>query len=128
MNRPTGRLLLLCVLLCVWEPANLALSASSDFGELATASLGALIFLLFRVCVAGVGVAAGLAMWNRRFHALPLAKTALSLSAAAAVVRLAWFPGNVPPGLRLPIALLFLAYNAAWYTYLVTLRGEKWTA
>jgi hypothetical protein len=49
-----------------------------------------------------------------------LAKVALSLSAVLAVVRFGWFPGNTPPGLRLPTALVIIGYNAAWFAYLVT--------
>jgi hypothetical protein len=124
--RPTGRLLLLCVLLCVWEPANLALSASGDLAAMTTDSVVRSVFLVFRVLVASVGVAAGMALWNDRDHAFTLAKTALTLSAAAAVVRFAWFPGNTPPGLRLPYALVFIGYNAAWFLYLtLTARRSK---
>ena len=122
MPRPTGRLLLLAALLCVWEPLNLAFAASSDVAELATDSAGRTAFLVFRVLVAGVGVAAGLALWNDRPHGVPLAKAALILAAVAALIRFTWFPGNTPPGLRLPYALLFLGYNAAWFAYLLTQR------
>ena len=120
MARPTGHLLLLCALLCVWEPVNLAWSVSGNITALATGSLARTVFLGFRVFVASIGLAAGLAIWRGHFHAFAFAKVALASSAIAAVVRFAWFPGNVPPGLRLPYALLFIGYNAAWYAYLVT--------
>ena len=120
MPRPTGHLLLLCALLCIWEPVNLALAVSSNLGELATDSIGRTAFLVFRVLVAGAGVAAGVALWHRRPHAVSLAKVALSLSAISAVIRFTWFPGNTPPGLRLPTALVFIGYNAAWFAYLMT--------
>jgi hypothetical protein len=118
--RPTGHLLLLCALLCVWEPVNLALSASRDVGELATDSIGRTVFLGFRLLVAGTGIGAGMALWHRQPHAVALAKAALTLSAISAVIRFGWFPGNTPPGMRLPTALVLIGYNAAWFAYLVT--------
>jgi hypothetical protein len=123
MRRPTGWLFTLCVLLCFWEPANLALSASADIGAIVVGRAGHPLFLVLRLLVAAVGIAAGLAIWNRRARAPALAKIALALSASTAVVRYGWFPGNVPPGMRLPLALLFVGYNAAWFLYLV-----RWSA
>jgi len=117
---PRGHLLLLCVLLCVWEPVNLALAASGDLGELATNSIGRTVFLAFRLLVAASGIAAGIALWHQRPHAVTLAKAALTLSAVSAVIRFGWFPGNTPPGMRLPTALVFIGYNAAWFAFLVT--------
>ena len=122
-RRPTGRMLLLCVLLCVWEPANLALSASGDLAALTTDTVVRSAFLVFRVLVASVGVAAGVALWNDRDHAFGLAKSALVLSAVLAVIRFSWYPGNTPPGLRLPYALVFIGYNGAWFLYL-TVTGR----
>jgi len=85
------------------------------------------MFLIFQVLVGGVGVAAGIAIWSRQMHGLALAKIALGLSAATAFIRFVWFPGNVPPGLRLPLGVLFIAYNAAWYAYLVFSRKARMT-
>lgn len=121
--RPTGWLLLLCLLLCVWEPLTLALSASAGISAITAGQTERGAFLAFRILVAGIGVAAGIAIWNGRPHAVALAKIALGLSAAGAVIRFVWFPGNVPPGLRLPLALLSVAFNAAWYGYLTRLRA-----
>ena len=118
-RRPSGWLLILCVMLCIWEPLTLALAASAELGAVTLGHIERPAFLTFRVFVAGVGVAAGVAIWNRQMHAFTLAQAALALSAAAAVIRLTWFPGNVPPGLRLPFALVLVGYNAVWYAYLV---------
>jgi len=122
MPRPTGRLLLLAVLLCAWEPLSLAFAASSDVAELVTDSAVRTAFLVFRLIVAAVGVAAGLALWNDRPHGLSLAKAALVLAALAALVRFVWFPGNTPPDLRLPYAAVLLGYNAAWFAYLLAIE------
>ena len=113
MPRPTGRLLLLAVLLCAWEPLSLASAASSDVAELVTDSAVRTVFLAFRLIVAAVGV---------RLHGLSLAKAALVLAALAAIVRFVWFPGNTPPGLRLPYATVLIGYNAAWFVYLLTIK------
>lgn len=123
--RPSGHLLLLCALLCVWEPVSLALSASRNLGELATDSIGRTAFLVFRLLVAASGIAAGVALWHRRPHAVRLAKVALALAAISGVIRYTWFPGNTPPGLRLPTALVLVGYNAAWFAYLTTSTQTK---
>ena len=116
-GRPAGWLLILCVMLCLWEPLGVALAVSAEMSGVTLGHVERAAFLAFRVLVAGVGVAAGIAIWNRQPHALTLAKIALPLSAATVIIRLGWFPGNVPPGLRLPRALLLVGYNAAWYAY-----------
>ena len=123
--RPTGWLLVLCLLLSVWEPLNLALSASSSIDAITLGQPGRTAFLAFRIVVAGIGVAAGIAIWHGRAHGLMLAKTTLGLSAASSIIRYAWFPGNVPPNSRLPLALLLVGVNAAWYAYLVRSRKVK---
>ena len=128
MPRPTGWLLILCLVLCVWEPLNLALSASSGINPITLGQTGRAVFLAFRIVVAGIGVAAGIAIWNGRSHGLTLAKTAFGLSAASALIQYAWFPGNVPPDLRLPLALLFVAINAAWYAYVSRIRSAPGAA
>jgi hypothetical protein len=127
MQRPTGWLLILCWLLCIWDPLNLAWSASSSLATLPIDRLGRLVFLILEVLVAGVGVAAGIAIWSRQMHGLVLAKIALGLSAATALIRFVWFPGNVPPDLRVPLGVFFVAYNAAWYAYLIFSREAKLT-
>ena len=107
-----------CALLCVWEPSTLPCLRR---GTLATATVhGRTVFLGFRLLVAGTGIGAGMALWHRQPHAVALAKAALTLSAISAVIRFGWFPGNTPPGMRLPTALVLIGYNAAWFAYLVT--------
>jgi hypothetical protein len=116
--RPTGWLLVLCVLLCVWEPATLALSASADIGAMVTGGTGHPLFLIARLLVASFGIAAGRAIWDQRPRAVTMAKVAVALSAGIAIVTFRRFPGNVPPGMRLPLAVLVVSYNGAWFAYL----------
>jgi hypothetical protein len=111
--------------LCVWEPLNLALSASSSIDAITLGRPGRAAFLAFRILVAGIGVAAGIAIWSGRAHGLTLAKTTLGLSGACAIIRYTWFPGNVPPDLRLPLALLLVGIDAAWWVYLIRSRQAQ---
>ena len=127
MPRPTGRLLLLAVLLCLVEPLGVAQSVAGDLGELAADPAYA-AFLVGRVLVASVSVAAGLALWQGRDHAFRFTKVALAVTALAALIRFTWFPGNVPPGLRLAYALVLVGYNAAWYAYVVVRERQRATS
>ncbi len=83
-----GWLLVLVLLLTVWNPANLALRAAASVSNLDARSTLSLIFLAVRLALAGIGVAAGLALWLRRPGAVWLAKLALVLFALEAIVRL----------------------------------------
>ena len=87
----------------------------------------ATLFLVLRVVLTGVGVAAGLALWQQRPGAVRLAKMALVLLSLESAVRVA--VGAVlstpPPGTRLPLALLVIAHNAAWYLYLQRSRRVR---
>jgi hypothetical protein len=72
-----GWLLFLCLLLTFWNPAALAFVAASRVGNSSTTSFVALVLLGIRLGVTGVGVAAGLALWNKRAGAVTLAKASL---------------------------------------------------
>jgi hypothetical protein len=113
-----GWLLLLALLLTVWEPLNLGLVASAVLPRI-TDRPAALLVLGARLLATAVGLAAGVALFRRRPHAIRLTTIALVLSSATALLMLArWFPANRPPGTRVPLILLTLVYNAAWLWYL----------
>ena len=81
----------------------------------------ALTFVLgFRLLIVGVGIAAGLALWNQRPGALALARVAVALSIMGLIVTSITrsIPDNRPPGTALPITVALIAYNAAWFMYL----------
>ena len=115
-----GWLLLLCAVLAVVNPATLAVVAASRVGGSVPPSTLVLTLLVVRLVVTGVGVAAGMALWHKRAGAVQLAKASLVLSSLETVGRLSTRVGfsEAPPGLRLPLAIAVILYNAAWYLYL----------
>jgi hypothetical protein len=80
-----------------------------------------------RLALAGIGVAAGLALWLRRPGAVWLAKLALVLFALEAIIRLSTRVdlSSAPPGSRLPTALFVILHNGAWFLYLQTSRRVR---
>lgn len=110
----------LIFILTIWNPAMLALQASSIVWNIGARSTMSLVFLAARLAITSVGIAAGLALWMRHAGAVPLAKLALMLFGIEAVVRLSSRVdlGSAPPGTRLPLALFIIVHNAAWYLYL----------
>ena len=115
-----GWLILLILLLTIWNPATLALRAASAVANVASQSTVSLTFLGARLIITSIGVAAGIALWRRRTGAVSLAKVALVLFAIEATARLSTRVdlSTAPPGTRLPIALIVILHNAAWYLYL----------
>ncbi len=116
----TGWLFLLCLILTVWNPASLALRLASSVVNLSSTSTLTLLFLAARLVITSIGVAAGISLVMRRPWAVQLTKMALILFGAEAVVRLSTRVGlsEAPPGTRLPLAIVLVLHNAAWYAYL----------
>jgi hypothetical protein len=110
----------LCALLLVWQPLSLGLVASSALGSLAFSGWPLALVLLTRVVVAGVGIAAGLALLGRRPGSVTLAKAALVLSAASDVFvyTTPFFPSNLAPGQTPLYIAVSVAYSAVWIVYL----------
>jgi hypothetical protein len=124
-----GWLLVLVLLLTIWNPANLALHAAASVLNLGGRSTLSIAFLVIRLALAGIGVAAGLALWLRRPGAVWLAKLALVLFALESIVRLSTRVdlSSAPPGTRLPTALFVILHNGAWFLYLQTSRRVRET-
>jgi hypothetical protein len=124
-----GWLLLLCLLLTLWNPLTLAVVAASRVGSGTPASGLALALLAGRIIVTGVGMAAGMALWQKRPAAVQLAKSSLVLSALDVVARLSTRTGlsEAAPGTRLPLAVALILFNAAWYLYLEKSRRVRAT-
>ena len=95
-----GWLLVLCLMLLVWQPIDLALVASRLIDQIAFRGVSLALALAARVLVTSLGIAAGLALAGRRPGALALAKTALIASAATdvAMYSTSYLPGNRMPG------------------------------
>jgi hypothetical protein len=117
----------LVFILTIWNPATLALQASSMVWNIGTRSTLSIVFLTARLIITSVGVAAGLALWLRRPGAVSLAKLSLILFGTEAVVRLSSRVdlGSAPPGTRLPLAVFIILHNAAWYLYLQLSRRVR---
>jgi hypothetical protein len=124
-----GWLLLLCLLLAIWNPATLAVTAAGRVGAAVPPSTLTLGLLAIRLAVTGIGVAAGMALWHKRVGAVRLAKASLVLSAVEVVGRLSTRDGlsETPPGTRLALAIALIAFNAAWYMYLEKSRRVRAT-
>ena len=124
-----GWLLILVLIFTVWNPASLALQASTIAWTLDSRSTLSLLFLTARLLITSIGVGAGIALLLRRPGAVWLARVALVLFGVEAVARLSTRVdlSSAPPGTRLPLAVLVVAHNAAWYMYLRLSRRVRAT-
>lgn len=110
----------LAVILAVWEPLNVAAFLAPTFSTIAQRGYATAAFVLVRIVIAGISVAAGIALWQRQPDAAKLASAALVLSTLAAAVTYTTrlLPTNVMPG-DAPIWLAgIICFNAAWLGYL----------
>ena len=115
-----GWLLVFCALLLVWQPVSLALTMSGLLDELSMRGAGLGLILLARLLAAGLGIAAGLALFQMKPGAISIAKASLVFSALVDLVVYAtpYSPNNRPPGDATLILIGSLAYYAIWFTYL----------
>ncbi|MBZ5557503.1 MAG: DUF2569 family protein [Acidobacteriia bacterium] len=122
-----GWLLFLCRLLIVWQPLNLAVTAPTVLDSLALRGRPLAVLLVARVLVAALGIAAGLALQNRRDGAVRLAQGALIASAAIDLViyTTPYYPNNRPPGDTPFYVAASLAFHGVWLVYLVRSRRVR---
>jgi hypothetical protein len=122
-----GWLLVLCALLIVWQPLSLGWVASSVLGDLALRGLPLALVVLLRVLVTAFGIAAGIALLNRRPAAVPMAKASLMASAATDtfVYLTPFFPSNRMPGETPFYVAAALAYYVIWLAYLFRAKRVK---
>src|SRR5262245_21621215 len=122
-----GWLLVLCLLLLVFQPINLALSVVSALDALPLRGTPLALIVLGQLVVAGIGVAAGLALVGRRMGAPHLAKTSLILSAAMdfIVYTTPFFPNNRYPGTTPLLLGASMSYYAVWILYLLRSRRVR---
>jgi hypothetical protein len=106
----------LAVVLLLWEPLTLALALSSLLARIVEHGTPAFLVLVMKVAVAGLGVAAGMALWQDRPGALTLARWALALSLATTVfARTSGFwPATLPPGVAAPALAASVAWTGGW--------------
>jgi len=122
--RPRGWLLLLALLLAVGEPLVLAQEVAHLLPTIGTRGPAVALLVLVRVGITGFAVAAGLAIFGRRPHAVGMASLALALLAAVSLVAVLTpiLPTNRLPGTTWPTAVIIATYYTAWLAYLY-LRG-----
>jgi hypothetical protein len=127
--RVGGWLLLLCLLLMLWQPLSVGLTSSAALGSVAIGGLPVTLVLILRLLVTALGIAAGLALLNRRSGAVALAKVALVVSAAtdAFVYLTPYFPSNRAPGETPIFVAVSLVYYAIWLAYLSRSRRVRRT-
>ena len=127
--RPALPAKVLAVLLLLWQPLSLATTMSGLVDELSVRGAGLGFILLARLMTAGLGIAAGLALFQAKPGAVGLAKASLIVSAAVDVFVYVtpWSPNNRPPGDATIILMASLLYYAAWFTYLARSKRVRAT-
>jgi hypothetical protein len=116
-----GWLLVLCGVLLLWQPLNLAVAASSAMNAIAIRGPVVGLVLAGRLLVTAFGVAAGIALLGRRDASVAMAKASLALSAATDVFVYAtpYAPSNRMPG-DTPLYIAgSLAFYGLWMVYLM---------
>ena len=115
-----GWLLVLCLLLLVGQPINLAIGAARALGALPIRGLPLALVVLGQLMVTGIGVGAGLALLGRRRGAATFAKWSLLLSAGMDLFAYTtpFLPNNRLPGTTPIFVIASLAYYAVWIAYL----------
>lgn len=124
-----GWLLLLCLLLIVWQPVSVGLTASRALGSIAFGGASLVLVLLLRILVAALGVSAGLALFGRRPAAVTLALVALIVSAATDlfIYLTPYFPRNRAPGETPVFVAVSALYHGGWILYLRRSRRVRAT-
>jgi hypothetical protein len=125
--RPSGWLLLLSRILIIYEPLVLALSLSTVLPMIVVRGWLVLAAVIARVVVAGLSVAAGLAIRDARPHGLTLARIALLASGAMGLILLNTriLPSNRMPSDDLLYSAALVAHHGAWLAYLQRSRQVR---
>jgi hypothetical protein len=125
--RIRGWLLLLSRLLIVWQPLNLAVAGMGALNAIGVRGPVVVAVLILRMIVTGIGLAAGIALSNRRPGAVTLAKLALVSSAATDlfVYTTPYFPSNRVPGDTIYYVAASMTYHGVWLVYLFRSRQVR---
>jgi len=128
MSRINGiTLSVVAVGLAVYQPLGLAGDLPDVINALPIRGLGLAAGMVGRVLVAALCAAAGLALFNRRPIAPPLARAAVVLSGAADLMRYSThiFPSNRPPGSAPIFVATSVALHGATLTYLLLSKAVR---
>jgi hypothetical protein len=126
-SRARGWLLLLCRILIIYEPALLAVTLAPILGSLPMRGWLVTSVIVARLLVAGLSVAAGLALWHMRPHGATLTRVALIASAGTGLILLntRLLPSNRMPGDDLLYSVALAAHHGAWLAYLQRSRQVR---
>ena len=99
---------------------TVGMSAANAFTALPLRGWPLGVILVARLAVAAFGLAAGLAIGNRRPSAVGMAQTALALLAVMDVIVYTspYYPSNLVPGDAPLYVAASMAYHAGWIVYL----------
>jgi hypothetical protein len=127
--RVRGWLFVLCALLLVWQPLNLGMTMAGLVDELSRRGPGLAVILLARLLAAGLGIAAGLSLFQLKPGAVTIAKASLTFSAIVDLIVYAtpYSPSNRPPGDATIILVASLVYYGLWFVYLSRSKRVKAT-
>lgn len=116
---------LLALLLMIYEPLNLALTAATLLPGLPDRGWSAMALLAARLAITGFGFAVGRGLWERQPGALALARwaTGLNLLTTVIVTVTSIWPKSLPPGVRGPAAIVAITWCAGWFLW--TLRAAS---
>lgn len=113
----------------VWQPVNVGLTASGSLDSISLGGLPVALGLVLRLLVTACGVAAGLALLNRRPGAVTLTRIVLVVSAVTDlfVYLTPYFPHNRAPGETPIYVAVSLVYYTGWLAYLARSRRVRAT-
>jgi hypothetical protein len=110
---------IVAALLVVVEPLTLALAASAALEWLLSRGAVAIAFLLARLAITGIGMVAGMRLWDERPGGIALAR--LSYAGQFAVTLVAHttrlWPTTLAPGVAEPAFAFGLAWHAGWLAW-----------
>lgn len=110
---------------CAWavclEPVAFAVVAAGALPRVLNYGAAGTGFLLARLAVTGLGIAAGRALWSARVGARALALAWVVLESGTLVLTFVtpFFPSNRPPSAKWWEMAALLAWRGAWAAYLL---------
>lgn len=115
---------IVAALLVVVEPLALALAASAALDWLFARGVVAVGFLLARLAITGIGMVAGMRLWDGRPGGMALARWSYAGQIAATILahttRL--WPTTLAPGVAEPAFILGLAWYGGWLAWTLYVR------